>query len=87
MSTERKSQFFGSLNGADTMAAEAAKKLEQLWDEGELRLKPHDIGQIAETIEHIRDSLRLIELRNKEFENIANRKAEAAELETATTQP
>ena len=70
MTLLKKDEFHGSINAAITNLETAARELNQLWDEGEIRLTSTDIKKIEDAMEKLTDEMTRINDVKNLFANI-----------------
>jgi hypothetical protein len=66
----KKSIFFGLLYQADSAVELAHREIEKLWNEGQIRMVPHDFAKIDQAITHVHLMLKMIEEHRDEFKSI-----------------
>ena len=73
MSEEQKLQAFNDLNSANDLIARAAKTLDTLWENGNIRLTGEDIEKFFGLISDIRGNVIGSEKGVQRFDGIANK--------------
>lgn len=70
---EQKLQFFGTLNQMDSFGDLALKQIEDLWNEGGVRLREDDLESMNRTLRNIESTVRKVRAFNhKRFGKITN---------------
>lgn len=70
MSYAKKDEFFGSLNSAVDSLGIASQQIARLWQDGDLRLRKHDLERIKDHLHTIQKLSLSIDVKQKSFEGI-----------------